>query len=78
MSSSDASPAAHGDLAEILVRRSYLEAAREEDYFVLTSGRRSRTYFDCQVTTAFAQAMPLIAGFEPGAETEPVGGVGLC
>ena len=48
------------DLAEILVRRSFLEAAREEDYFVLTSGRRSKTYFDCQITTAFAQAMPLI------------------
>ena len=51
---------ANADLAEILVRRSYLEAEREEDYFVLTSGRRSKTYFDCQVTTAYAQAMPLI------------------
>jgi orotate phosphoribosyltransferase len=53
-------PSSHADLADVLVRRSYLEAEREEDYFVLTSGRRSRTYFDCQVTTAWAQAMPLI------------------
>ena len=57
---SDPQPTANADLAEILVRRSYLEAEREEDYFVLTSGRRSKTYFDCQVTTAYAQAMPLI------------------
>jgi len=57
---SDPQPTANADLAEILVRRSYLEAEREEEYFVLTSGRRSKTYFDCQVTTAYAQAMPLI------------------
>jgi orotate phosphoribosyltransferase len=56
----DADAPRYAELAELLVRRSYLEAEREEDYFVLTSGRRSRTYFDCQVTTAFAQAMPLI------------------
>ena len=56
----DPQPRANADLAEILVRRSYLDAEREEDYFVLTSGRRSKTYFDCQVTTAYAQAMPLI------------------
>lgn len=35
----------------------------------------SLTLPDVQAT--IAQAMPLIAGFEPGAETEPVGGVGL-
>ena len=57
---SAAPPALSEQVAEILVRRSYLEAEREEDYFVLTSGRRSKTYFDCQVTTAYAQAMPLI------------------
>ena len=57
---SDPQPTANADLAEILVRRSYLGAEREEDYFVLTSGRRSKTYFDCQVTPAYAQAMPLI------------------
>lgn len=56
----DPAPLPNAALAEMLVRRSYLEAAREEDYFVLTSGRRSPTYFDCQVTTAYAQAMPLI------------------
>ena len=50
----------NAELAELLVRRSYLEAEREEDWFVLTSGRRSPSYFDCQVTTAHAQAMPLI------------------
>ena len=30
-----------------------------------------------EVQATIAQAMPLIAGFEPGSETEPVGGVGL-
>lgn len=30
------------------------------------------------VQATIAQARPLIAGFEPGAETEPVGGVGLA
>ncbi|MEZ4562210.1 MAG: putative quinol monooxygenase [Thermomicrobiales bacterium] len=30
-----------------------------------------------EVQAAIAQAMPLIAGFEPGVETAPVGGVGL-
>ena len=30
-----------------------------------------------EVQATIAQAMPLIAEFEPGAETEPVGGVGL-
>ena len=30
-----------------------------------------------EVQATIAQAMPLIAGFEPGAETEPIGGVGL-
>jgi quinol monooxygenase YgiN len=29
------------------------------------------------VRAAIARARPLIAGFEPGTETEPVGGVGL-
>jgi quinol monooxygenase YgiN len=30
-----------------------------------------------EVQATIAQAMPLIASFEPGAETEPAGGVGL-
>ena len=30
-----------------------------------------------EVRDTIAQAMPLIAGFEPGVETEPVSGVGL-
>lgn len=42
-------------LAKILVERSYVEGD-----FVLTSGRRSRYYFDCKPTTCFAEAMPLI------------------
>lgn len=43
------------NLAKILVERSYVEGD-----FVLASGRRSRFYFDCKLTTCFAQAMPLI------------------
>ena len=39
------------------------------------SHKNSLTLPDVKAT--IAQAMPLIAGFEPGAETEPVGGVGL-
>ena len=30
-----------------------------------------------QVQAAIAKARPLIAGFDTGAETEPVGGIGL-
>lgn len=30
-----------------------------------------------EVRATIEKAMPLIAGFEPGTETEPVGGVGL-
>lgn len=39
------------------------------------SHKNSLALPDVQAT--IAQAMPLIAGFEPGTETEPVGGVGL-
>jgi len=42
-------------LAKLLVQRSFLRGD-----FVLASGRRSNTYFDCRLTTTFAQAMPLI------------------
>jgi orotate phosphoribosyltransferase len=42
-------------LAKYLVQRSYLYGD-----FVLTSGRRSQVYFDCRLTTCFAEAMPLI------------------
>jgi orotate phosphoribosyltransferase len=46
---------ANQDLAKLLVERSYVEGD-----FVLSSGRRSRFYFDCRLTTCFAEAMPLI------------------
>jgi len=42
-------------LAKLLIERSYLEGD-----FVLASGQRSAFYFDCRLTTTFAQAMPLI------------------
>jgi orotate phosphoribosyltransferase len=42
-------------LAKLLVQRSYLSGD-----FVLASGRHSTTYFDCRLTTTFAEAMPLI------------------
>ncbi len=42
-------------LAKLLVERSYVEGD-----FVLASGRRSRFYFDCKLTTCCAEAMPLI------------------
>jgi orotate phosphoribosyltransferase len=48
---SDARPS----LAKILVERSYVEGD-----FVLSSGRRSTSYFDCRATTCFAPALPLI------------------
>lgn len=48
--------AANRSLAKILVQRSFLEGD-----FVLSSGRRSRFYFDCRLSTFFAEAMPLIA-----------------
>jgi orotate phosphoribosyltransferase len=43
------------DLAKILVERSYVEGD-----FLLASGRRSSSYFDCKLTTCFAEAMPLV------------------
>src|SRR5678815_5005889 len=43
------------DLAKLLVARSYVEGD-----FVLASGRRSTSYFDCKLTTCFAEAMPLV------------------
>lgn len=42
-------------LAKLLVEYSYTRGD-----FVLASGRRSQFYFDCKVTTMFAEAMPLI------------------
>jgi orotate phosphoribosyltransferase len=42
-------------LAKLLVERSYVQGD-----FVLASGRRSSFYFDCKLTTCFADAMPLV------------------
>jgi orotate phosphoribosyltransferase len=46
-------------LAKIIVNNSYLRAT-SDDPFVLASGKTSTFYFDCQRTTLFAEAMPLI------------------
>lgn len=46
---------ANRNLAKFLVERSYIQGD-----FVLASGRRSNFYFDCKLTTCFAEAMPLI------------------
>lgn len=46
---------ANRSLAKLLVERSYIHGD-----FVLASGRRSQFYFDCKLTTCFAEAMPLI------------------
>lgn len=67
---------ANRTLAKLLVNRSYIEGD-----FVLASGRRSQFYFDCKLTTCFAEAMPLIGeafvrAFR-AAGTEPVSVGGL-
>lgn len=46
---------ANQSLAKFLVERSFIHGD-----FVLASGRRSDFYFDCKLTTCFAEAMPLI------------------
>lgn len=67
---------ANRSLAKLLVERSYIHGD-----FVLSSGRRSRFYFDCRQTTCFAEAMPLIgAAFvrelrRAGTEARSVGGL---
>jgi orotate phosphoribosyltransferase len=64
------------DLAKLLVDRSYIHGD-----FVLASGRRSSFYFDCKLTTCFADAMPLIGEAFINAfrqeKTEPVSVGGL-
>jgi orotate phosphoribosyltransferase len=63
-------------LAKLLVERSYIQGD-----FVLASGRRSPFYFDCRLTTCFAEAMPLIgeafANAFRAAGTRPVSVGGL-
>jgi orotate phosphoribosyltransferase len=49
------------ELAAILMRRSYRERRPPEEPFRLASGKTSWHYFECQRTTSYAPAMPLIA-----------------
>lgn len=68
-------------LAKILVSRSYLQRAAHEAPFKLASGRTSNFYFDCQRTTRYAQALPLIGRIilntlrEEGISVSSVGGL---
>jgi orotate phosphoribosyltransferase len=50
----------YAELADILMRRSYLIKGPHEDPFVLSSGKTSSHYFDVERTTSYAPAMPLI------------------
>lgn len=67
---------ANRELAKQLVERSYISGD-----FVLASGRRSSFYFDCKLTTCFAEAMPLIGRAfltefrEAGTRPQYVGGL---
>jgi orotate phosphoribosyltransferase len=51
----------HPELAKILLERSYLVRTPPDEPFVLASGKTSWHYFDCDRTTSYAPAMPLIA-----------------
>lgn len=67
---------ANHELAKLLVERSYISGD-----FVLASGRRSGFYFDCKLTTCFAEAMPhigraFLAAFrQAGTNPRSVGGL---
>lgn len=50
----------HPELARILLTRSYFERRPPQDPFILASGQPSWFYFDCEKTTSFAKALPLI------------------
>ncbi len=50
----------HRELAEILLKRSYHERDPHEEPFVLASGKKSWHYFECQRTTSWAEALPLV------------------
>lgn len=47
-------------LADLLVTRSYHVRRPDEAPFILASGKESWHYFECQRTTSFAPALPLI------------------
>jgi orotate phosphoribosyltransferase len=51
----------HEALARMLLDRSFLERPAPEPPFILASGKESRHYFDCDRTTSFAPALPLLA-----------------
>jgi orotate phosphoribosyltransferase len=57
----------HPELARILIERSYLERHAPEEPFILASGKASWHYFDCERTTSYARALPLLgaAFYEP-------------
>src|SRR5438445_4490013 len=50
----------YAELADLLMRRSYLVREPHEDPFVLSSGKTSSHYFDVERTTSYAPALPLI------------------
>lgn len=50
----------NNQLARILLERSYHVRQPSEEPFVLASGEQSWHYFECQRTTSFAEALPLI------------------
>ena len=50
----------HEELATKLMERSFLTRGHDEPPFVLASGQTSHHYFDCERTTTFARALPLI------------------
>ena len=55
---------------------------KDSDAIWITEAWDSKEHHDAslklpQVQAAIARARPLIAGFDSGAETEPVGGIGL-
>ena len=63
---------------------SYIVAkdVKDPDAIWITEAWDSKEHHDAslklpQVQAAIAKARPLIAGFDSGAETEPVGGIGL-
>jgi len=87
-----AQPGKRGDLLALLLESSggmpgclsYIVAKdlKDPDALWITEAWDSKEHHDAslklpQVQAAIAKARPLIAGFDSGAETEPVGGIGL-
>lgn len=87
-----AQPGKRDDLLALLLESSggmpgclsYIVAkdAKDPDAIWITEAWDSKEHHDAslklpRVQAAIAKARPLIAGFDSGAETEPVGGIGL-